>query len=78
MGIKKGAIQTTIKEVESALEVFYTAAFDCEFVRHGMQVKEMATGVSYSSCVHEDAVGYIHATSRCEPDRCPFGKEMGQ
>jgi len=77
MGIKKGAIQTTIGEVYEAINIFDISSLDCEHRLPHMEVMEMATGESYSGCDHEDAVGYIDATARCQYNRCPYGKEKG-
>ena len=72
---KEIAIKNAIKKVDSSLEMFFTFAFDCEFVRHGPYIKDKVTGISYSSCNNPKAVGYIDATSKCHPERCPLGKE---
>lgn len=69
---EKMAIQNEIKKVDSALEIFFTAAFHCEHVDHKHQVKETSTGIYYSRCNHSKA---IEAIARCKPNLCPF-KEM--
>ena len=67
----KELIQLTIKKVNNAIELFNTAAFECEYISD-LLIKETVTGIQYRACRHEDAVGYVDGTSRCKPDRCPF------
>jgi len=76
--MKESVIYSSIKKVRASIEVFNTVAFECEHVDHQNLVKEMVTGISYPGCRHRDAVGagYIDVTARCDPDRCPFGREI--
>jgi len=69
----ESVIYSSIKKVKASTELFNTVAFECEHMLHKLLIKDMATGISYPSCKHRDAVGY-GATASCKPDRCPIGK----